>query len=197
MSISGKMMLVLTVITMLSGGILSTWDIYTKPKIEHHHLIALQNALKEVLPEYDRYDKISTDEISLYIAYLKEQNEPVGVAFETTGNGFQGVIDIMIAVTPDFDKIIGMKILEQLETPGLGTKIVNDPSNKKDPVWFTKQFRNKLTNPPLIITKSPVIQSTNEIQAITGATISSRSVVNIINNSMISARYIYNNRFKE
>ena len=57
-------------------------------------------------------------------------------------------------------------------------------------------FKNKLINLPLITTKNIITQSPNEIQAITGATISSKAVVNIINNSILTAKYIYKNRIK-
>jgi electron transport complex protein RnfG len=193
MKTSKKMVIVLTVIAMLSGGILSTWDVYTKPKIEQFRLISLQNALNEVLPVYDHYQKIAAEDLTLYLAYNKGDAKPLAIAFEAIGNGFQGLITIMVSVTPDFNSIIGIKILEQLETPGLGTRIVEDPTNKKDPSWFTNQFKNRITFPQIEVIKNAVPTNPNEIQAITGATISSKSVVNIINNTITRARKIYLN----
>jgi electron transport complex protein RnfG len=191
MNTSKKMVIVLSVIAMLSGGILSTWDAYTRPKIEQFRIISLQNALKEVLPDYDKYEKMVGDDLNLYLAYKKGDPAPVAIAFEATGNGFQGLITIMVSVTPDFNKIIAIKILEQLETPGLGTRIVEDPVNKKDPYWFTNQFKNKITYPRIEVIKNAIPTNLNEIQAITGATISSKSVVNIINDTIIKAKKVY------
>jgi electron transport complex protein RnfG len=196
MNISQRMVIVLTVISMLSGGILSTWDIYTKPKIEQHRFVSLQNALKEVLPDYDNYEKIVAGEITLYLAYKINNEQPVGIAFEAVGNGFQGIINVMVAVTPDLDSIIKIKILEQLETPGLGTRIVEDPTNKKDPSWFTNQFKNKLTYPRIEVIKNAIPGSPNEVQAITGATISSKAIVTIINNTILKAKRIYQQKRK-
>ena len=53
---------------------------------------------------------------------------------------FKVNISIMVGVDPTFTSITGMKVLEQIETPGLGTKIVEDPSNKTNPFWFPEQF---------------------------------------------------------
>ena len=50
LALSTRMVLVLTLITIMSGGILAGWDMYTKPKVEYHREQALQAAIAEVLP---------------------------------------------------------------------------------------------------------------------------------------------------
>jgi electron transport complex protein RnfG len=190
MTTTQKMIVVLTVITMFSGALLSTWDGITKPKIEAHRLAALKAAISEVLPPHQEYEEVNSNGITLYVG-KNESDQPVAIACEAVGSGFQGKISIMVGLTMDFKQITGIKILEQIETPGLGTKIVVDPTNKQDPYWFPNQFKQLQTEPAIGVVKN--IKPTNpyDIQAITGATISSQAVVNILNDYIIKVREAY------
>ena len=183
-----KMIIVLTVITMFAGGLLSTWDGVTKPRIEAYRLQELKKAITEVLPVYDHYDEIKKDGITLYIAKTNDSDEPVGIAFVALGSGFQGKVSIMVGIDKDFSKLSGIKILEQIETPGLGTKIVEDPTNKQDSFWFPNQFKGLLVDPEITVIKNVKPTRPNEIQAITGATISSKAVATILNDNIRRAK---------
>ncbi len=191
MSKTVKMIIVLTVITGLSGAILASWDSITKPKIEHHKLEALKAAISEVLPTYDAYEELQIDGKTLYIGVNKGESEPVGIAFKVEGSGFQGNISIMVGVDPSFMLITGLKVLGQIETPGLGTKIVVDPSNKTNPFWFPEQFGGVVLFPQIDVVKNTAPQSPNEIQAISGATITSKAVVRIINENIGMIKELY------
>ena len=191
MSKTAKMIIVLTVITGLSGAILSSWDGVTKPLIEHHKLEALKAAISDVLPTYDYYDELEIEGTTLYIGRIENQDTPVGIAFKTEGSGFQGKISIMLGIEPTFTSITGMKVLEQIETPGLGTKIVEDPSNKSNPLWFSEQFVGVNIFPQINVVKNVKPSTSNEIQAISGATISSKAVVLILNENIQNTKNIY------
>jgi len=191
MTTTQKMIIVLTIITMFSGGLLSTWDGITKPRIEAHRLAELKKAITEVLPAYDNYNEFQKDGMILYVAQKTGTDEPVGIAFEAVGSGFQGKISIMVGITTNFSEITGIKILEQIETPGLGTKIVVDPSNKTDEYWFPNQFKQLKTEPMIEVIKNVKPSKPNEIQAITGATISSQAVATILNSEIIRAKNAY------
>jgi len=191
MSKTVKMIIVLTVIASLSGAILASWDSITKPKIEYHKLEALKAAISEVLPTYDTYEELQIDGKTLYIGVNKGESEPVGIAFKVEGSGFQGNISIMVGVDPSFMSITGLKVLGQIETPGLGTKIVVDPSNKTNPFWFPEQFGGVVLFPQIDVVKNTAPQSSNEIQAISGATITSKAVVRIINENIGMIKELY------
>lgn len=190
MSTSAKMVIVLTLIATISGAMLSSWDDYTAPKIEKHRQEELKAAIADVLPEHDHYDEISGRQMTLYVG-MNEADEPLGIAFQAIGSGFQGLISIMVGVEPDFSKLTAIKVLEQVETPGLGTKIVSDPSNKISPYWFSEQFKGVQTYPEITVIKNRKPTKETEIQAITGATISSRSIVKIINDTVQKAKSEY------
>ena len=92
------------------------------------------------------------------------------------GNGFQGKIRIIVGVNKNINNLLGLEVLEQLETPGLGAKVAETP--------FTKQFKNILLTPEVVAVKGITPSNPNEIEAITGATISSKAIVRIINDGI-------------
>jgi electron transport complex protein RnfG len=194
MSLTSKMIVVLTTLTMVAGGLLSYWDGFTGPRIEAYRLEQLKQAIAEVLPAHEKYNEITSDGMILYVGTNSTDPEPVGIAFEAVGNGFQGKISIMVGISTDFKNINAIKILEQLETPGLGTKIVVDPSNKEDPYWFPNQFKNLVASPLIEVVKNMQPSNPNEIQAITGATISSQAIATIINDGVQKAKSIYQSK---
>ena len=196
MNTSTKMIVVLTLIAVLSGGILAGWDAYTAPKIEQHRLEAIRAAVAEVLPEYDHYEEVQAGEKTFYVGKTAEGGN-VGVAFQIAGSGFQGEISMMVGMTPNFTEITGLSILAQVETPGLGTKIVTDPSNKKNPDWFTDQFNGIDPEPGITVVKNQKPSGDSQIQAITGATISSKAVADILNSSIEQAKTLYENEVKQ
>jgi len=191
MNKTAKMVIVLTVITALSGAILSTWDGVTKPKIEYHKLQALKAAISDVLPPYDNYEEKDINGYKVYIGKIDGSTQPVVIAFKVEGSGFQGNISIMVGVDPSFTSITGIKVLEQIETPGLGTKIVEDPSNKSNIFWFPEQFTDVVIEPEIVVLKNKIPQKPNEVQAISGATISSKAVVRILNDNIQNLKESY------
>jgi len=189
-----KMIVVLTLITVLSGGLLASLDSITAPKIKKFRLQELKAAIANVLPEYDYYEEIAQGQTVLYVGKKKGQDEPVGVAFRIIGSGFQGKISIMVGIEPSFVKLTGIKVLEQVETPGLGTKIVYDPSKKSDPLWFSSQFKGRVTSPFMTVIKNVKPEKSTEIQAISGATITSKAVVRMLNDNIKLSKEIYNKK---
>jgi electron transport complex protein RnfG len=97
----------------------------------------------------------------------------LGYAFEAEGGGFQDVIRLLYGFDPGSRRIVGMRILESRETPGLGDKIYKDPK-------FVHGFDALAVDPEIVLVKGAGSGSPNEVHAITGATISSRAVVEIL-----------------
>ncbi len=98
-----------------------------------------------------------------------------GWVAKASGQGYADKIELLIGLDANAQTITGLFILDQKETPGLGNNIVT-------PVW-RKQFINRTTGKHLKAVKTKAA-APNEINAITGATISSKSVCNIINQSL-------------
>lgn len=174
------MLAVLTIIGVISGGLLSQISIWSKPKIAAHRELETKNAIFQVLPEGKSFTKMETANLEVYSVF-DDSGKLIGYAVPFEGNGFQGKIRMMAGLTSDLDKVTGLQVLEQVETPGLGTKIVEDPSQKEDPYWFPNQFKEVETQPMIGVVKNQKPVNKYDIQAITGATISSKAVVQIMN----------------
>jgi len=162
---------VLFSIGLFSAVSLSLMADYSYPLIEKNREIVLKKSIYSVLPGTKSY-KLIDPENKIYIG-TNTNGKLVGYALFAEGNGYQGSIKIMVGINNDLEKITGIKILENVETPGLGAKI-SDPN-------FENQFKSKSILSDLVYVLNRKTDKKNEVEAITGATISTRAVVNIIN----------------
>ncbi len=172
-----KMFLNLTVIGVLSGVILAAVFNVANPLILINKQKELEEAIFMVLPAAVAYDTIELgshlkDPLTVYRG-TGADGEAVGIAYKAEGVGFQANIVIMVGLDMDYFKLKGIKVLEQLETPGLGNRI-NEPE-------FEGQFTGVDIEPKIEYIKYRKPEKANQIQAITGATISSDAVVKNIN----------------
>jgi len=112
----------------------------------------------------------------LYYGYAAD-GTLAGVAIAAAEPGFQDVVKLIFGIDPATRRLLGMKVLESKETPGLGDKIEKDQD-------FVSQFQRVVA--PLVGVKGGSASGSNpsEIDMITGATISSRAVIRIINNAV-------------
>lgn len=165
------MLITLTIIGVVSGAALSQLSNWAKPKIAMHRAAELQQAIFLVQPDAKSFEKIES-ELESYEVY-DEAKDLIGYALPYDGSGYQGNIRVMIGVSKDMKEIVGIEILEQLETPGLGTKIAEEP--------YKGQYNGLSADPNVIYVKGESPDQPNEIQTITGATISSVAVVDIVN----------------
>ncbi len=166
-----KMVIVLTVTAIFSGGILASVYRVAEPRIEENRLRELREAIFIVLPDTVDYRTIERDGTTVYIG-LNTAGETTGYAFLSEGPGFQGKIRMMVGLDTDKRRLTGMKVLEQIETPGLGSRITEDE--------FQDQFKGLEFEPKIEYVKNKRPEKPNEIQAITGATISSKAVAEAI-----------------
>jgi len=196
MNKSLRLVLVLTLTAVLSGVILAVLNMYTAPRIELNANKTLSEAIGYVLPGNQKCDVKVVDDVTFYIG-KDAQGKIVGVAFVAEGDGFQSRLKILVGMDPAMTKIIKIKVLSQAETPGLGTKIESDPTNKTDALWFHKQFFDLSASNPITVVKGKTAdKSQAQIQAITGATISSKAVTDIINAAIAKNRTLYLNKAK-
>lgn len=192
MTNSVKMITVLTIVGLLSGGFLTFGYRKTALKIERKSLESLRKAIFVVLPEAVDYRELKLGEETLYQGIAKNGQE-IGLAFSVEGSGFQGKIKIMVGVDQDLDRIQNIQVLESVETPGLGGKITEDDFQQQFK-WLSIKEKIKLGKGPkpkqgdTISQASPGIQA--EVQAITGATISSQAVVDMINGKIATIKKI-------
>lgn len=159
----------------------------TLPRIEANKAAALEKAVVEVLPGSVRTQKLVWDgsalqpgeggpvsgEEAIWAAYGPD-DKLVGYAIPGEGPGFQDTIRLIFGFDPGSRNVVGMQILDSRETPGLGDKIYKDPA-------FAENFLKLAVEPPIKAVAKGTKAQPNEVDAITGATISSKAVVRIMN----------------
>ncbi|MCR4416821.1 MAG: FMN-binding protein [Ignavibacteria bacterium] len=170
-----QIILVLTFTAVVSGFVLSSVNNWAKPLIEENRIKAISQAIFLVQQNGVRYEKLKIDEIDVFEVF-DENNNSIGYAVVSEGNGFQGTIKLIFGIDKDLNRIKAIEILEQVETPGLGSLITEDN--------FKNRFKNLNTQPLIQVVKGKKPSNDNEVQAITGATISSKAVVRIVNDAI-------------
>ena len=165
-----NMTITLLLITAVAGVSLGYINDITKGPIEQAKLERTTNALKNILDDFNnspiedvKYLKQdgATDSIAVYPALKDDQN--IGTAVEgSSDKGYNGLIKILVGFNPD-GTIRDIEVLEQKETPGLGTKIKGEK--------FRKQFWGK--HPASFDLR--VKKDQGEVDALTGATITTRA----------------------
>ncbi|MEW5814925.1 MAG: FMN-binding protein [Spirochaetota bacterium] len=153
-------------------------DSYTKPIIEKNETVKLKlNILKALdIP----FTKENVEEIfgkSIKQAEKKGQvyytSETGNIAVLYSGSGLWGPISGVLAMQPDLQTIHGITVLYQEETPGLGSRIADKP--------FLDTFKAKRFIPALKLTAAGKGSQENEIDGISGATLSSNAFIKILN----------------
>lgn len=165
-----KMLAVMGIVCLLSAAVLGYVHTATYEKIEQNRKQSIKDAVYEVLPETTGYEKMDM-EPGVFKGY--KDGETTGYSFLVEGIGFQGTISLMVGMDTGIENITGIAVLESVETPGLGDRIKGAD--------FLKQFE-KLTIPD---------SDRITVDAITGATISSKAVEKIINRAIQNAKRIH------
>ena len=158
-----KIALNLTIACFISGIIIASVYFVTNPIAVKNEAMLKEQSMKELISDAQEFTPIK-DKTEWYEA--KNNNEIIGYIVQTESNGYGGPIKMLVAVDKDC-KVINYNILSNNETPGLGSKTLEDK--------FKNQFVGKILK-NLVVVKDP--SDKENIQAITGATISSRAVTN-------------------
>ena len=173
------MLIVSAVFTSLLAGA----DMLYKPKIQENKLLAERTAIlyvfnidqsgspQEILKRFDQNVKQTTiNGVDLY-EYTSADGTPSAYAVPFTGSGLWGSISGYMGVSSDLSEITGLVFTDQSETPGLGGRI--------DELAYREQFRGLNISPGTTLAYGQ--QGSSQIDAITGATLTSNSVMRILN----------------
>jgi len=187
-----RLVATLAVAGAVAGLLIVLVNLHTKPIIDAYRAEQLKLAVYEVLPGATRYRTLylvdgalapelpagakASDYRQAYVGY-DDAGQRVGVAASRGESGFQDVILVIYGFEPDSGVLLGMKVLESKETPGLGDKIFKDQD-------FVGQFFARPQTPLITVKAGAGKGLPGEIDAITGATISSKAVVGIINHGL-------------
>jgi electron transport complex protein RnfG len=186
-----RLVMTLAIAGLVSGvAIIGIYET-TLPTITANKARELREAVFKVLPGVTRMQALvyrdgrimvvpepQKDEPVVYGGY-DEQGEFVGYAMPGAGPGFQDTIALLYGYLPRDKKVVGMEILESRETPGLGDKIYKDAD-------FVAEFSALSVEPEIVAVKKGTATLDNHVDAITGATISAKAVVRIINETHVA-----------
>lgn len=181
-----RLVLTLAIAGLISGiAIIAIYEA-TLPTITANKARELREAVFRVLPGVSQMQPLvfrdgrlvatatpSAGESAVYGGYDID-GKFVGYAIPGAGPGFQDTIGLLYGFDALRRQVLGMEVLESRETPGLGDKIYKD-------LEFVGNFRALSVEPTIVAVKKGSKTRPNEVDAITGATISSKAVVRIIN----------------
>lgn len=176
------MVLVLTLVAVIMGGVLAYVNHLTEGPINEQKEKALADGIKTVMCVQDlkvastdevRQNDVKGKEMVFTIYQIQDaQGQQLGAAVESTTGGFGGDLKILVGFDPE-GNILGYTLLEHAETPGLGAK-----ADK----WFQKGQKGDIIgkNPaePLVVSKDG-----GQVDAITASTITSRAFLLAVNNA--------------
>jgi len=208
-----KPALMLALLAFFSALVLSHARKITDPYILSQEIAQQKQAIELVLHGYTLGEELiarldDNTEFSYWMGTKVEDDiEKKGYAFISVGYGYSGEIKSMVGIDEE-NKILGISVMQQTETPGLGDRI-NEPENsetirnllfggrasdnKETGAWFQKQFSGIDLNKKIFILKkglwtkeiSSELIEKNAITAITGATVTTKAIVNGIKDDLI------------
>jgi electron transport complex protein RnfG len=174
-----KMMVVLTSISLASGGLLAALREGTRERIDRQVLENVKGpAVRKVLegaandPIADRFEINDAGRRRTFFVGVYD-GKPRGLAVEASSSkGYKGDIGLIVAIDVEAGKVMGIDITTHHETPGLGAKAKSDPK-------FAEQFKGTPVPGPVKLTKDG-----GSINAISGATITSRAVCGAVTDAL-------------
>jgi electron transport complex protein RnfG len=169
----------------------------TLPIITVNKARALEKAIFDVVPAAtskttfkqvgDRLEPLEGEDpiATKYYAGYDDEGKLVGIALEAAGQGFQDIVSILYGYSPECKCVIGMKVMASKETPGLGTKIETDPAFRAnfDALDVSLDADGSSIANPATLVKPGKKTELWQIESITGATISSQAIADILEKS--------------
>lgn len=149
----------LGLICVVASGLLAGVNSLTKARITQQAKAEEEESLREVLPQAARFAAVESQDTVIYYKAYDKEGRFIGVAFRAAGKGYSSTIETMVGLNKK-GVITAIKILSQNETPGLGSRVAEES--------FTRQFKDKN------------LAEVANVEAITGATISSKAVIDSV-----------------
>ena len=162
-----NMVAVLFTVTLVASAGVGAVNMITADAIAEANALATTQAVQNVLPEFDNTEisEQTIDDMTIVVYTATKGADTVGYAVETMSkNGFGGAIRLMVGFGAD-GKILNVNVLQQAETPGVGTKMADEGN----PLLASIQNKNSWE------VDFKVKKDGGELDALTAATISSRA----------------------
>ena len=192
-----RSILYMFLITLFFASLVNAVKELNEKRIESNQILKLQRVVFRVL-DIDTVESLSPEDLSslfekriktilvkdrtVHIGYEEDLRTVRGYALPVGGPGFWGPIEGMVGISPDASSVLGVAFYKHMETPGLGGRITQE--------WFTGQFRDLPLYPIeggkniFYLTPEAPQKKADELDAITGATNTSRAVEAFLNKDL-------------
>lgn len=170
-----KVALNLTIACFVSGLIIATVYFFTADAAAQKAIELRDEAMRQLVPEADEFVAYPDKED---VFRAEKDGEVLAYIIPAENPGYEGTIQILVAVSPDVT-VIDYEITAHKETPGLGDKAGVEP--------FKGQFKGKVAEQLEVVKDST---NTENIQALTGATITSKAVTEAVKKALAEAVHL-------
>ena len=192
---SMKLIVSLVLIAMTSGLLVALTYQATKPRIAYNKQKALEKAIFSVLPSASEHLNLRLTADNLEVLPAERSSEAnlfagydtsgklVGLAMEASSRGYQDVVKVLYAYSPESECIIGITVLESSETPGLGDRVGTDPNFLANFNCLEAKLNSVQTAlaHEIVTVKNGKKVNPWEIDGISGATVTSTAIGNALN----------------
>jgi len=172
----------LIVASFLFGLLIAVTNAGLSPRIEQNKINKRNRLVGGLLPEAKNFVALDApveiesargrkENVEVYKA-MSEAGQCVGWSFNASGSGFADKIELVVAVDAAFEKIAGFDVLSSNETPGFGDQIKYD--------YYRSQYKGAPASELKLVSIGDPKEIDSKIVAITGATVSSEAVVEIV-----------------
>jgi electron transport complex protein RnfG len=176
---------VLVALSLACGALLAAAAVVTRPAIERQQAERLEAALRRVLPGAVRFEPRGADDDAAVFAGRTADGRVAGYALRGAAMGYADRIEVLFGWDPRGEVVTGLVVLDQRETPGLGSRIRDDAafhaSLRGLPLALAEDGRSLRT--PVALANRRGGSGAGRIDGITGATISSVAVARAVEES--------------
>ncbi len=191
MTPTGSMIKVLGTVSLICGVLIVVTNLSTIARIHKNQEIIMRESVAHLLPGLQKQiiygvegsgdlkilPSVEGENVKRFFAGYDGSGKFLGVAIEASDRGYADIISAMYAYLPDRKIITGFQVVDMRETPGLGNRIGSDEK-------FAENFKELDATHPIKTVKHGTKQNPWEIDAISGATISSRAVGRMLQKSV-------------
>ena len=182
-SLTIKLLLICAIVATLLAGVNSI----TKPIIEENEQKNFELAMQEVLPEASSFEKMFTSDFTpaqtgVILSSVYQADNGGYVVSTVCSEGYGGDINVMVGIDSDLS-VNQVKIMSMSETPGLGARASE--------AEFIEQYQGKSASIAVIKNATP---TDSQIEAISGATITSKAVTKAVNTALEAAQFLKNTK---
>ena len=191
MTPTGSMIKVLGTVSLVCGVLIVVTNLTTIARIHKNQEIIMRESVTHLLPGLEKQviygvedsgdlkilPSVEGENVKRFFAGYDGSGKFLGVVIEASDRGYADVISAMYAYQPDRKIITGFQVVDMRETPGLGNRIGSDEK-------FAENFKALDATHPIKTVKHGTKQNPWEIDAISGATISSRAVGRMLQKSV-------------